>query len=226
MLTWPRVLVPASESWHLQNTSRSGGVSLTGSEQVVASGASRWRASLSIPISRDEQVLAWRALVAGLDGRAGTVLVGPTDARRAPWGTDAYGRVLSPSLYRRRHLDGTPFADPPDLAESLITATLAAEAAIRAASITIRVTQGSAPSPGNYLEIANRLHIVTAILGQSGQDTACQIRPGLRASAAAGAAVRLVSPKCEMRLASDETGDLELQLARFGTVAVELVEAF
>lgn len=95
MLTWPSSLIPSTEKWAIQNTSRSGGVSIVGSEQIVASGAGRWTASLSIPIKKPDQVLAARALLAGLDGRAGSVLVGPLEVSRAPWIVDWLGYVVT-----------------------------------------------------------------------------------------------------------------------------------
>ncbi len=52
------------------------------------------------------------------------------------------------------------------------------------------------------------------------------IRPWLRADYPAGGVIEMGSPFGTMRLASDDTGAMELQLSRYGTVTIELVEAF
>ncbi len=52
------------------------------------------------------------------------------------------------------------------------------------------------------------------------------IRPWLRTDYADGAAIEFGRPLGVMRLASDDTGSLELQLSRYGTVTLEFVEAF
>lgn len=219
-------LVPRSESWRLANSARSGGLSLTGGEQLVAAIAGRWEATLSLPVHSDAQILALRALLAGLDGRSGTLLVGPRDCRRVPWAVDAYGRKISPKLRRNPSLDGTPYADAPNLADTLVVATLSGAHAIGATTAVIAVATGSPPKPGNYFEIASRLYLITEVTAQVGINTTVKFRPRLRADAAAGAVVDLVSPVCTMRLADDASGWPDLDLGRFADVSLNLVEAF
>src|SRR5215207_6554254 len=104
---WPSLLKPRSESWHLQNLSRSGGVSITGQEMVITSGSSRWAASLTVPIHRRDQILAFRGLIGALHGRSGTVLVGPQDMCNVTWAIDEYGFKITPRSLRFPALDGT-----------------------------------------------------------------------------------------------------------------------
>src|SRR5690606_25294703 len=66
---------PRSAMFHPENQSRSGGLSMTGSEQVTISNAGRWRARATSPILTEQSVLAWRSFVSLMEGRAGTVLV-------------------------------------------------------------------------------------------------------------------------------------------------------
>lgn len=217
------VLVPSSESWRIAGASVSGGRSLAGTEQVVVGSGGYWMASLTIPVHRDEQVLAARALLAGLDGRAGTLLAGPHDGRRANWPVDRYGRRITPRRVRRPQLDGTSCADAPDLVPSLILATLAAPAALRATNAEITVHRGSSLRAGQYFGIGDRLHLITAVTAIDGDANSVTFRPPLRAAALANAQVDIVAPRTSMRLASDDTG-LALDLLRFGTLQLDLVE--
>lgn len=234
-LAWPSILIPSSERWALQNPSRSGGQSFSGVEQVVRSPASRWAATLTVPCNRREKVLAMRALLAGLDGRAGTVLVGPFEVSRAPWFVDPLtgGKV---TRYRgdkdatRDQAWGVNADTSADL-----DFRLSSGAAMNATAATIQRNRGGMLAPGMFFSVGERLHMVTALttfdptgpngLAVSGP-VGLQFRPWLRADCAAGTSVEFGRPTCLMRLASDDTGAMELALSRFATVTVDLVEAF
>lgn len=219
---FPAGLVPQSILFDIQNVSRSGGVSTNGMEQIVGSGVGRWTATLSdIPIRGNAQILAWRAFKTSLRGRSGTILVPAFDGKRAPWPVDAWGRVLHPGFTRRRSLDGTSYADPEIPTQSQVVATMAA-ASVRATTVSIAVTQGSAPQAGQYFSpAAGRLHMITESLGSG----TYRIEPPLRAAVSDGTAVNFTRPTCEMRLAADDEGKLDLQLARTGSVTLNMVEA-
>ena len=233
-MPWPSILVPSSEAWNPnKGSSRSSGRSLTNSEQVVEGPSGYATASLTIPCNRPEKVLAMRAALAM--GRAQTWLIGPFEYSRAPWATDAYGRRITPKLLRRPALDGTAFADggARAIADALIPATVAEAAALNATSLRITRPLGTvfredvvstilgALTPGLFFEVAGRLHMIVAVAGD-----VVTFRPWLRAATPAGTPVNLVSPKSTMRLASDDTGSLELQLSRMGVVTLDFVEAF
>ncbi|MFC5423680.1 GNAT family N-acetyltransferase [Bosea eneae] len=53
-----------------------------------------------------------------------------------------------------------------------------------------------------------------------------EFRPPLRATVADLEPVELIAPKAPMRLASDDTAAMELDLGRFATLQLDLVEAF
>lgn len=234
-LPWPTVLVPSSESWRLEGGSRSGGRSLTGAEQVVVGPSARWRATLTIPVHTPAKVLAFRALLAALDGRAGTVLVGPIEVTRAPWFIDPLtgGRIT----YRRGARDAAidPAYDTnPDTSADL-DFRVSGAAALNATALTIQRVRGGLLLPGMKFSIADRMHVITALTTLDPADPATglavpgtigiQFRPWLRAAAPAGGLIEFGTPRCVMRLASDDTGALELQLSRYGSVTLDLVEA-
>lgn len=224
---WPAILAPRTASWMLENASRSGGASITGAEQVTASASSRWRASMTIPLVREEWILSFRALVASLDGRAGEVEVPMFDVFTP---RDINGRRLSP-------IGGAPFGDldgglllhdTSALGQTEYThATLAANAALRATGITLTASPNwTVPRPGQYFGIGARLYIARDVYrANDGDAWTVDFRPGLRAAALAGARVIVDRPVCTMRLASDDTGALDLEFARYGQATLEMVEA-
>lgn len=234
-LAWPSVLVPSSEQWGLQNPSRSGGQSFSGVEQIVRSPASRWTGTLIVPCNRREKVLAMRALLAGLDGRAGTALVGPMEVSRAPWFVDPLtgGKITRCRGDRDAAKDLNWDLNRDTSAD--LDFRLSSPAGMNATEITVQRNRGGLLSPGMFFSIGDRLHMVTELntddpTGDTGFAVPgaikLQIRPWLRADYAAGTPVEFGRPKGLMRLASDDTGAMDLALSRFGTVTVELTEAF
>ncbi|PZR85279.1 MAG: hypothetical protein DI537_31220 [Stutzerimonas stutzeri] len=181
---------------------------------------------MTIPIRNDDQILAARAFFTGLDGRAGVFEAGPLDLRRVPWQVDQYGRKISPKTARRPQLDGTVFADPPLLVQSLVTAVAGVNVGLGSTNFAITVIKGSPPKAGNYFEVGGRLYMITQAYGTADQTTTVAIRPPLRTAVFAGYPVALVSPRGPFRLASDDLGGLDLDLGRFATLQLELVEAF
>ena len=225
-LEWPKVLVPPTVDIHYDARTISGGVSLSGKEQIASRDFGIWRATLErVAIRRREQVLAWRALLVGLDGRAGTVLVPLFDRARAPWAYDQYGRRIDPAFARERSLDDTPYADPAGLVDGLISAKVQSPAAARAASIDINILKGSTPEPGMHFSIGTRAYRIRAITNIAGSVVTCNIRPGLREAVSADAIVNFTSPVCEMRLTSDDQGRAGLDMWKFAAPSFEFIEA-
>lgn len=226
-LPWPSVLVPSSESWRLVGGSRSGGPSLTGVEQSVVGPSARWRGTLTIPVNKPEKVLALRALLAALDGRAGTVLVGPVEVSRAPWFVDPLtgGKIT----YCRGEADATqdPAWDANADTSADLDFRLRDGAPLNATSFILDRYRGGLLSPGMYFSLDDRMHVITALGSPDtgAQGIALTFRPWLRANYPDQHRLEFGRPVCTMRLASDDTGALELQLSRFGTVTLDLVEA-
>jgi len=229
-LAWPAVLVPRAPDVYLDARTVSGGISLSGKEQVASRDFGIWRAALTqIPIRTTEQVLAINALLARLDGRNGTVLVPMFDSIRAPWAVDSYGRVLNPAEARRqagyRDVDGSVYGAPAGFVDTLIQARLLGAAASRAAVVSINILKGSMPQPGMHFSIGNCAYRIRDVLSVVGSVVTCNIRPGLRLAAPPGAAVNFTSPAIEMRLTTDDQGHAPLDLWRLASISLEFVEA-
>lgn len=225
---FPAILVPSSVTQpRILGASRSGGPSITGSEQVIVSDAGRWAWSMTIPLVREEWIVSFRGFMASLDGRAGEFEVGPFDAY-AP--RDLNGRRLSPigTAPLASNDGGLLFHDTSAFGQGEETyATLAASASIRATRITVNAAAPwMTPRPGQYFGIGARLYMVTrAYRATTADPWTLDFRPPLRAAAAAGERVITDRPVCTMRLASDDTGALDLEFSRWGRATLEMVEA-
>lgn len=226
---WPAIVFPRAGAFYIENQSRSGGVSILGNEQVTVAPSSRWRARFSIPVVTESSVLVWRAFVGAMGGRAGTALVpkweayGPRDAngRRfeelatAQWGDQLFDDNGSFDLSGWGQDDAPAYA------------TLAGTAALNAAQIAVNYSEGiDGVRPGQYFGIGQRLHLVTQTWQE--YDAPAQIRftPWLRESVPAGTPVIIDHPVCLMRFAQDQTGELELDMGRWGQGGLEFVEAW
>lgn len=104
--------------------------------------------------------------------------------------------------------------------------TLNASAAAQATTIVINRAIGGDITAGQYLSTpSGRLHIISVVTGIAGNLFTVAIRPPLRAAMSAGTVLEMVAPVCEMRLASDDTGELELQYLKQGQATLDFVEA-
>lgn len=233
-LPWPSILVPSSEAWNpSKGGSRSGGRSLTNQEQIVEGPTGYSTATLTVPCNRREKVLAMRAALAL--GRSQAWLIGPFEVSRAPWFVDP----LTGGKITRGRGDKDAAQSPAWGANADTSAVLdfrlSAPAAMNATAMTVQRNRGGLLAPGMFFSVGDRLHMVTALTtpdptGPAGLAIPGTIgmlfRPWLRANYAAGTPVEFGRPKGLMRLASDDTGAMELALSRFATVTLDFVEAF
>lgn len=226
MLTFPSTLPkPIAGGFAPSVKSISGGQSLSGFEQVGSGMSDRWSASYSFAINSDDRVLAFRAFVLAMRGRANTVLLPAFDLARAPWAVDSFGRKQTPRLRRNPQLDGTQYADSASLRDGLISSRVRVAAGLNATALDMVMTNGSAPQPGHLFSIGNRLHSVTSVFGTG--PYIIGVWPWLRSDVAANVALDFATPACEMRFASDSEGvDALSTLAqlRFATITLKFDE--
>lgn len=223
-LNWPAAVFPRSAMFHPENQSRSGGLSMTGSEQVTISNAGRWRARATSPILTEQSVLAWRSFVSLMEGRAGTVLVPKWDNYGV---RDMNGREFS-DVSIASYGDDTLNFDLSGFGQSddIIHAQLAVPAALNATRLSVIVNDGAGPRPGQYISLGQRLYMVQLAWELvEGGPLQVQIWPRLRSAAVIGERVVIDRPQCLMRFANDQTGELELDYGRWGQGGLELVEA-
>lgn len=216
---WPQVLVANAETFRIDARTRSGGETISGREQVVASGLGRWVARLTVPLHTPAKIRAMRSLLARLDGRTNAVRIGPCDCRNGNRLIPVVGDI--PYSDRSLHGDGAGFG------QGGIAPAMAEAAA--AGATTIRILNGSTVLPvleGSFLGVGGYLHVVVGVDPEPGEETVLDIRPKLRAAAAVGAPVEWCRARAPMRLSADDSGAFELQLARIGTATLDLVEVW
>lgn len=223
-IAWPAAVFPAKAMFHPDTQSRSGGQSMTGSEQVTVSNSGRWRAALTMPVLTDESILAWRAFISMMEGRAGTCLV-PKWERYGV--RNVNGREFDQQPIAEYGGDGLNF----DLtgfgqSDDVVHAQMAVPAALGATRLSVIINDGAGPRPGQYIGIGERLYIVQ-LAWELVEDGPLQVQvwPRLRGNAVMGERVILDRPVCLMRFATDQTGELELDMGRWGSPGIELVEA-
>ncbi len=153
---------------------------------------------------------------------------------RAPWFVDPLtGGPISDAMGAAHAALDPAFGANPDTAATL-DFQIATPTALNATSVTVQRNRGGLLAPGMMLSVANRLHILTALLtddpgaeagyAQPGR-IGIEIRPWTRAEYPAGTPIQFGRPVARMRLASDDTGALQLQLSRTGSVSLDLIEA-
>lgn len=227
---WPIHLWPSRSTFMLENQSRTGGVSILGNEQITIAPSARWTARLSLPAVTERTILAWRAFIASMGGRAGTALVPTWDAFSAH---DANGRRFDGKSAARWGGDIDQEGVAFDFSgfgqdDTPVYATLAEAAALNATQIAVNYAPGiDGVRPGQYFSIGKRLYLVTQAW-QVDDDAPTQVKfsPWLREDVTAGAAVNIDRPVCLMRFAQDQTGELELDMGRWGSGQLEFVEAW
>ncbi len=186
LVGWPDLDI-TSASVDLQDSSRSGGVSLSGHEQVVASGADRWRATVNVQIRDRRDRLFCQAFRAGMRGRVNTTLV-PFSAINERIGT---------------------------------TARTSGVTAVGATQIGINLTAGESIDKGEHFSHNGLLYVITSLIGGE-----FKILPPLRAQIGNNVLLEFNAPTCEMKFASDDTGEMMLDLLRMSDVTFDFIEAF
>lgn len=229
--TWPSLLRPTRPliRFMIQNPSRSGGVSLNGMEQTVASGAERWQAQGSFLCLGKAAILDFERFLVEMSGRGNEVAVPTYSGRQANWPLQYHngaptGRVLHPGNTRNKALNGTAYADAEIPSASEIVATAGA-ASLNATSIVITVTQGRAIAAGQLFGIGQRLYRAMTVTAPVAGAQTVTFRPKLRAAVSGGATVLFTRPVCLMKFASDDQGQ-ELDILSGGPVTLNFVEAF
>jgi hypothetical protein len=220
-LAWNETDLPLHSSMFARrNFSRSGGLTITGIEQVVQSFSDFWAATIAFKIRNSTQILAYRALQAQQWGRAAQWLIPACPHPGLPLGPPP---PLDYSFDVDFAVDFSlesmaPPALPPDT-----DALSDAAAALNARSLTFHMLDTRiTPKPGMFFSIGDRLYMIGTISG--GPAYSATFAPGLRAAAPSGTAMNFATPHCLMRLAQDNSGEMNLEQFRFADISLSFVE--
>ena len=204
----------------------------SGAQGVAGPHAQLWLADMTTAPLQDPYRQDADAFFARLRGRSGLLrFADPT--KLDCW----YNRTTTPTT--SKFSDGTSFTDDTGFADGLMPPTVyVAQVASKGARYLVLkgfpVSTVTALRRGDPLEIrpngvsANFPHRYAAMYGgdtdSSGQ-IGVAIEPGLRAGVAVGDPVSLRAASSVFRLASDDSGEMELAAGFMGSVSFSLIEA-
>lgn len=200
----------------------SGGTALDGDETVIQTdGGGRWQISYSGIVLRTPQMIRkWDAWTSYMPGRAFLVpLVSMLTAPRPHAG----GSVARPSSITS---DDDYFPEDVRYAVPHIVAETVGDATLRAAQLTINVTQGARIEGGEKCSINGRGFKIERVLSRNGQQATVIVSPPSREAIPAGSAVNFDWPVVQCRLAMGQDLTPSLAYGRRDEMAISFVEDF
>ena len=218
-VAWPitprtgQAFTPTQLDLNVASSSKSGGQSLSGIEQLQVSPAARWEGKFTMPSMLPEELLVWRGFVASLQGRLGTFLLPAFEYGRQPWPLDQFGRVLSPDV-QPSSIDVTAAAAPINATTLMLTS-----------SVDDPTTTPGAILAGHRFSIGTELHEVQQAIANADGTTSVDIRPWTRATVAAGTACVFDFPVVKVRFKTDDEGALRFSSHRTASPVLSVVEA-
>jgi len=197
---------------------RSPGVAIDGSEQVISPLSELWRYRVIIPIITKDQARSLRVIKSALKGRFNYLLLRLCDQyriSRKDIGLPPDGTVM--------HSDGSTFSDGSGYRLAEPSPPLVEDAAENAVTITVRASdfEGYMTS-GVFFSIDYWLYQVDD-WELDGANYILQISPPLRGAVAAGTEADF-SALSIWRLDADASGNLDLNIGKFGFAELALVE--
>lgn len=198
----------------------SGGIALSGEEDIIETdGGGRVFAEFAGgPLLEREDQLAWRAIGTQFSGGATQIIVPFCDPLHQPYGGDH----LAP------HSDDSPFSDDSEYSGGGPTATAAADAALRATTLSLSILLGQALLGGEWFSIEHptkgwRAYNIATVTDQTDTTATVTFRPPLREAVEAGDHVEFADPRCLMRI--DGRPGRALEIGKYGEAAIRFVEA-
>jgi hypothetical protein len=249
-VTWDCSVLPfQSVEFTRRNMSRSGGLTLSGIEQVVQSSSDFWAANVTVKIRKWEQILAYRALQAQSYGRATEWIIPvPISAgiyAQTRFVIQNYPEASFSSEFSAEFMEDDIRTTILTVPYPHITGKVNATALRGATSLTFTMDNSAwVPVPGTYFSIGSRLYLMATVSGPvgagaggggggsgggttgataSGVYTATFV-PKVRATANVGSPIEFSQPKCLMRLAQDNIGQMNLDMLKFADVSLSFVE--
>lgn len=216
------VLPPQSLLFTLINRSTSGGLGVSGTEQVVISGAQRWRAKYVTRIVNVQQRLLLHSMLALSDGRANPWIIPVCAGFQIFTGSDMVPVALSDTPLS----DGSKFSDGSEYVGGP-SAIAVSTGSVRAVSLTIQMSDRTPPLPGMHFSTSDdMLYRIASVQKTDLNLYSVNFRPGLRSAVTVGDVLDFSRPRCRMRLANDNSGDIDLELLRFAPATLEFLEDF
>lgn len=226
--SWPSaVLKPQAATLpRLAPRTLSGGASVSGRTQIVASDAGVWVATLSsVPVYDRDTLLTWRAIEAWCDGRLNAIDV-PLPAYEQAYAPFASGLDYTTLFSAVPHSDDSYFSDGSGYVGGIADVTVSADLALGATAMTASVAYAPRLQPGQVFSIdhAGKGPRWYQVRSWDEDTAAMTFRPPLREAVASGARLNFDRPTCRMRLRSDDAMRLDLQMPAYGYPSVGFIE--
>jgi hypothetical protein len=203
-----------------------GPASFSGRKQNVASDAGYWVGSMAdFPVVSTDQILEWRGIIADLQGGLEDIIISPFDHLRAPVHSG-----LPPVITGIPHSDGSFFSDGAGYSQSSIKVSAASNLSFRSTSAVLGIEAAGPLKRGMYFSVYDgmrpSMYIITKPPEINGSTANISFLPPLRTAVASGAEVDFADPKLVMNLASADSGELALDMGRWGRPSIELEESW
>lgn len=200
-----------------------GSESIAGDEDVVSTdGGGRWQITFAgIDLDTPEMQRLWRMWDGHMAGGAQPVLVPLLTLATAPRPFAGRGEATPSDILA----DDADFPESVSFAAPSIVATIAADAALRATTVQIEVTQGAQIRGGEVFSVGERAHEIVRVTARDGAKATCLIRPPLRTAVEEGDPVNFDWPMVRCRAVVDQDMIPEMS-GPYGTVAISFAEDF
>lgn len=200
-----------------------GSESIAGDEDVVSTdGGGRWTIEYGeIDLDDPDMKRLWTMWSGHLAGGAQVVLVPVLTLDTAPRPFAGSGPATPSDILT----DDPDFPQSVGFAGTYIVANVAADAALRATTIEIEVSQGAQIKGGEVFSLGDRAHEIVRVTGRDGSKATCLIRPPLRGAVEEGASVNFDWPVVRCRMSPDQDTIPAMSLG-YGSSAVSFVEDF
>lgn len=203
----------------LSYNSRSGGLAIDGSEQIISPLSERWRFTAVFPIHNKIGARIIRRAKSKLKGRFNYLQLRVCDQYRITRRDIGAWSDTDPVT----HSDGSFFSDGSGYALTQPKAPVTADALKNSSVVTVRASDfAGAMTAGVFFSINFSLYQVDD-WELVGDNYVLQISPPLRANINTEDEADF-DAVCYWRLESDDDGRLDLQIGRFGAVTLNLVE--
>lgn len=200
----------------------SGGTSLSDQQDVIQTdGGGRWEISWGeIDLDSTYHRRLWDAWVAHFAGGAQSVLVPILSLDTAPRPIAGNDLAVPSAIVANDDYFPTSVA----FASPHIIAAVGADAALRATSVVIAITQGGLVQPGVKFSIGTRAYKVERVTARDGLTATCKITPPLREAIEEGDAINFDWPVVECRAVVGQSLAANVTRGIFSTVSVSFVE--
>lgn len=221
-LVWPSKTLRIGEAQFTEAAmSRTGGLSLEGSERTTKTDVGFWKADLkNIPIVSAAHWRVWQAIATELGGRSGLIAVPAVSRFSAPYVDDIESE---PTI--TNHSDGASFSDGTGYRNRSIILRTSAQANLGSTIVSIEAQHAGDDLTGIKFSYQYALYKTGSIISKSGNIWQMRVFPAIRQTIPAGADLETDDPMCLMHLATDTEMTAEEKPGKLCFPSISLKEA-